>query len=267
MLDLAPQLKRLAGDDPDVFVMARKPHLAHYAGLEYMQYPHDLGGPDAFIGFAVEHDVRFIVYSEIERAHYPGSLFLAELERYAGVEQVYEDAMAVVYELGRGLTVDEAAVNTFTANLEHRLAVALERGDVELTFQLCVLISEASVRDGDWQTAATYLERAIAGMPRGASLEARKALANVKINLAQSYLKLMRHAEGVSLLEPVMSGIAALLPPDRQATAHACLARHQEHLGRLDLARRHLGLARDLYIAAGDMGHADDMRRHLETLR
>ncbi len=266
VLDTAPLLAHLAGDDTDAVVLARKPHLAHYAGLRYLEYPHELTDARDFLALAVAGGVRFIVVSDIERGHFPGNLFLGELDRYAGVVRVHQGETATIYELAADLDPDAAGVNEVTRDLERRLEEARRAGDGVLTFQLSLLAAEARARDGDLPAAAAHLEAGLAAMPPDDSPDARRAVANAKLNLAQTWYRLDRPRDGVDLLAPALLEIAELLPPGRQATAHFCLAGLQEKLGRLDLARRHFQQAHDLYLAAGDDRHAADMRRRLEAL-
>ncbi len=267
VLDIAPELKRLAGNDTDAFVMARKPHLAHYAGLGYMQYPHTLTDAADFLAFAVANDVRLIVYGDVERDYYPEHLYLGGLARYTGIERAFADGATVIYELARELTADAIVVSDVTADLSRRLVAARADGNATLTFQLCALIAEDRALDREWTAAAAYLEEGLSVMPRGESPAAQRAVTNAKLNLAQSYIRLERWVDGIALLEPALSEIGELLPPDRQATAHACLALHLEHDGRTAAALRYLARARDLYQAAGDTQSAENMRRRMEQLR
>ncbi len=264
VLDTAPLLARLAADGTDAVVLARKPHLAHYAGLRYLEYPHELTDAREFLALAVTGGVRFIVYGDIERAHFPGNLFLGELDRYAGVERVHQDEVVTIYELTGDLDVD--VVNELTRDLERRLDEARRSGDGVLIFQLSVLAAESRARDGDLPAAAAHLASGLAAMPPADSPDARRAVANAKLNLAQTWYRLDRHQDGIDLLTPALPEIAEFLPPARQATANFCLAGLGEKLGRLDLARRHFQQAHDLYLAAGDDRLAADMRRRLEAL-
>ena len=266
-LDLAPELKRLAGGEADVVLMARKPHLAHYAGMTYLQYPPVLGDADDFLDFASVGGVRFVVVGPVERGHYPERLYLTELSRYAGVERVYHDDETTVYELDPDLDAATPVINEVTVDLERRLTEARIAGAPIPIFQLNVLAAEARARDGDWETAAEHLESGLAALPASDQLEARKAIASALLNLARTYLKLGRNAEGIALLEPALREIAATLTPGHLANAQACLARLYEHLGNLDEAERYLSQAHNQYLTAGEPERAADMRRHLESLR
>lgn len=266
VLDLAPELRRLAAADPDAVVMARKPHLAYYAGLTYLQYPDELGDASDFLRFAAEHGVRFVVVGPVERGHYPESLYLEELSRYAGVERVYNDDETSIYELSSDLDTAAPAVNEVTADLERRLAEARAAGAPVPIFQLSVLAAEARVRDGDWETAARHLETGLAALPSSDQPEARRAIASARLNLAQTYLKLGRYGDGRDLLAPAMDEIAQVLPAVRRGDAHASLGRLLEHLGEMEEARRELGAAEAAYLSAGETTRAEDMRRHLEKM-
>jgi len=266
-LDLAPELKRLAAGEADVVLLARKPHLAHYAGMTYLQYPPKLGDVDDFLNFASKGGARFVVVGPVERGHYPESLYLAELSRYAGVERVYRDDETTLYELDPDRDATGPVINEITADLERRLSDAQVAGAPIPIFQLSVLAAEARVRDGDWEIAAERLETGLAALPASDEPEARKAIAAALLNLAQTYLKLGRNAEGVALLEPALREITATLTPGHLANAQACLARLHEHLGNLDEAERYLSQAHNQYLSAGEPERAADMRRHLESLR
>ncbi len=266
VLELAPELRRLAAGDPDAVVMARKPHLAHYAGLTYLQYPPELGDATDFLTFAAEHDARLVVVGPVERGHYPEALYLDELSRYAGVVRVHRDEAASIYRLDPGFEPGAQTTNEVMAERERRLAEARAAGDPVPVFQLAVLVAEAYVRDGDWETAALRLEEALAALPSSDHPEARLAIAAARVNLAQTYLKLERYAEGRDLLTPAMGELAAVLPAARRGDAHACLGRLLEHLGEMDGARRELRAAEAAYLEAGDAGRAENVRRHLGVL-
>jgi len=266
VLDLAPQLKRLAAGDDEARVLARKPHLAHYAELPYVQYPRELTGPTDFVAFAATREARFVVYSEIERNQYPESRFLGELSRYAGVTRAYEDGETVIYELAPGLSAAEAVVNAYAVDLERRLAEARENDDPRQVFGLSVMAAEARGMDGDLQAAARLLESGLAALPTDDAPEVRTAIANARLNLANTYLELDRPEDGIALLAPVLADLLRVLPSLRQAHVHLSLARLQERVGRTDIARLHYAHAHDLYLANGEGERVDEIRLLLEKL-
>lgn len=99
ILDVGPVLARLAGPASQDIVMARKPHIAYYSGLQFQRYPRQISGATAFLDHAHRHDVRYILYSGIERNHYPQQTFLRNLDSEPQVVRVHQDEYCIIYEL------------------------------------------------------------------------------------------------------------------------------------------------------------------------
>jgi 4-amino-4-deoxy-L-arabinose transferase-like glycosyltransferase len=86
------------GSDVPV-VMARKPHIAYYAGMRYLPYPQSFAGGSELLTFARRQQVQYIVYSTVERYFYPDRSFLKRLDVVDGVERIYRGRQIAIYEL------------------------------------------------------------------------------------------------------------------------------------------------------------------------
>jgi tetratricopeptide (TPR) repeat protein len=279
ILTLGPQLAQLAAADQQgarpqgqtktepAIVMARKPHVAFYAGMRFLPYPRQLGSMAQFVSLAVERNVRYIVYSGIERDHYPGQIFLRELDQAAGIQKIYADDYSIVYELTPGMTAGQAAENEVLVHLKQELQQARENNRPWQVFVLCYRIADQYLVDWDWGSAARYLEDGLSAGERVPTLEAKREVARMKTHLALAYYNLGRYRDAVRLLEASLISIEILEDDGILATAHAGLGQNYTKLGQNSLARQHLQRARHHYLVAGDDRNAQLMQRNIRALQ
>lgn len=84
---------------PPAALMARKAHLAHYAGLRYVPYPAMASGAQDLIDRARARGALFLVVGPIERQDLPEPTRLDHLDLVPGVRVVWRDAQTIIYRL------------------------------------------------------------------------------------------------------------------------------------------------------------------------
>jgi hypothetical protein len=81
-------------------VIARKPHIAYYAGLNPLMFPEKPENIEELVKFCHEQHVRYIVYSVIEAQFRPNLRSLISLDdNYPGLHQVYLNEYGVIYRV------------------------------------------------------------------------------------------------------------------------------------------------------------------------
>jgi hypothetical protein len=100
ILEAAEVLKNRipAGSAPRT-VMARKPHIAYYSGMEYVSFPNVVDDAGRLVAFARAKKADFIIFSPIENLYYPGSRFLQQLHKQPGVRRIYRAPNLILYEV------------------------------------------------------------------------------------------------------------------------------------------------------------------------
>ena len=88
-----------AAGGPPAVLMARKAHLAHYAGLRFVPYPAMANSPQDLIDRARARGAVFLVVGTIERQDLPEPTRLDHLDLVPGVRVAWRDAQTIIYRL------------------------------------------------------------------------------------------------------------------------------------------------------------------------
>lgn len=98
----APQWAHLNQDQGHArrpVLMARKGHLAHYAGLAYLPYPAVAKDPADLVARARARGADFLAVGQLERQPLADPASLDHLERLPGVREAWRDDQTIVYRL------------------------------------------------------------------------------------------------------------------------------------------------------------------------
>lgn len=80
-------------------LMARKAHLAHYAGLRYAPYPQMARDPQDLVDRARARGATFLAVGSIERGYLPDPAMLDRLDELPGVSVAWRDRWTLVYRV------------------------------------------------------------------------------------------------------------------------------------------------------------------------
>lgn len=248
-------------------VMARKAHLAHYAGLRYQPYPASINKLQDFFAFGWEHLVDVVAYSAIEREHYPHTEFLPRLDDCNGAQKIYDEEDIALFQCDRSLP-PRVAANSATLG---RMTAALERaeatGDVQHTFMICRALGAELKGKQEWEQASYYFQRALDLTPELPRPLSSAELDVLRLNLSLAHLRAGNHAAGLAVLGENLDNLSRAGDPEHVAMAHSLLAKHLNELGRRDEAYRHLVIARDMYHQLGRQDQVAVLEKALEDLR
>jgi 4-amino-4-deoxy-L-arabinose transferase-like glycosyltransferase len=208
VLPAARFLKEHAGGEAraeEKIVMARKAHVAYYAGTKYRMYPHRVLDGRELVAAAIELGADYVVYSRLEHACYPDAKWLGGLESEFGVERIYSEQDITIYELAGWLDLGS---REGAAGLEERLArlESFDRaGRRDAVMRTCAEIALLYSYNRDLEKAGNYLLSSLevaVGLPdaedrnRGVRV-LRSELARV----ADAFHGSGRHAEGAALID------------------------------------------------------------------
>ena len=81
-------------------IIARKPHVAHYAGLSPIMFPDDAETVEELISSCREKGVRYILYSAVEYSMRPKMRILYNLNiEHMGLEKVFTSRSGIIYRV------------------------------------------------------------------------------------------------------------------------------------------------------------------------
>jgi len=94
--------KALDNIEPDKSqkIIARKPHVAHYAGLSPIMFPDDAETVEELVSSCREKGVRYILYSGVEYSMRPKLRMLFNLNiEHQGLERVFSNRSGIIYRV------------------------------------------------------------------------------------------------------------------------------------------------------------------------
>ena len=86
-------------DGRPAVLMARKAHLAHYAGLRFAAYPAMARDQQDLVDRARAGGATFLAVGAIEREYLPDAAMLDHLDNLSGVSVAWRDAQTLVYRV------------------------------------------------------------------------------------------------------------------------------------------------------------------------
>ncbi len=256
ILPAAKSLAEQARESQLRVVMARKAHIAHYAGLEYQPYPATITSLQNFFAYAWEHQVDVVAVSDIEREYYPDAIFLPHLESSRGAQKIYEEDQVLLFKLDRSLPVAAAATNEIVIQLSRSLEAAETAGNRPRTFLILRALGAEYKAIQEWEKAADCFMRALQLTGDLPSPPSGEELDVLRINLSLALLRSGRFAAGAEVLGEDLAHLTREGDPTHLAMAYSLLARHLKELGRQEAAERYLEIAREHYR---ELGRADQV--------
>jgi len=233
-------------------VMARKAHIAYYAGMQYLRYPRIVMGPNEFLAYATRNDSDYIVFSLIEQKHYPDWYFLMELDSTPGVTRIYNKPEIMVYELGKWTNMRRAQGKQALEDYKARLREAKEEGNTERILQSYFNLAEFHSMNGDWDGMGTYLSDALAfaeALPDSAP--GRQFSGLFRLKLAQSRLLAGDYDACLSMLHEAAAMFENRSESENLAKANVMIAQAHQKKGNWNAALEHYRTARAVYLSIG----------------
>ena len=81
-------------------IIARKPHVAYFAGLEALMFPEKIRNIEDLVGFCHENGIDYVLYSGIEAGSRPYLRVLLNVnQKHSGLERVYHNRFGVIYRV------------------------------------------------------------------------------------------------------------------------------------------------------------------------
>lgn len=237
-------------------VLARKPHIAYYAGMRYERYPLHLEGDRELLTFAVERNVDYIVYSRIERMYYEDSAWLADLAVVDGVSRVLSDESIIIFEVAKRLDLDEAEGARRLTALIAELERLDDSGDTDATVRAFREMSMLYSYNGNPMRAGDCLARAVRAAQADPDREragplVRTLMADL-MSLSRTYFRLGRDSDGAELLENWLTEFEGLLTQSELKVMHTILSMHYTRQNQEADALRHAEEARRASAAVDD---------------
>lgn len=102
LTDLKTLGEQLGQYEPDKSkaIIARKPQIAYFAGLEYKMFPNNVTTIDGLVAYCKENGVDYILYSGVEAVYRPelDRLYYLNLEQ-PGLERLFHNKFGIVYKV------------------------------------------------------------------------------------------------------------------------------------------------------------------------
>ncbi len=254
VLQWAPEVRSLALETGSTTLMARKPHLAHYAGLEPVAYPQRVPGYLDFLDFAFNHQVDLIAVGSMERKVRGKTFILDFLDKAEGVSlgAVLDGLNVYYFDRSHGLAA--ASLDSTLRDLQGKLALAEGRphepGAAYERFSAGFDLASAYMTMAQWQDALNqfeYCANIINNNPGTVEMGDHDYL---KVSMAFCYLNLDKPTLGLVLLGENLAELSPQSDAYLTGLRHFVLGRLYYELQRRDPARRHLRLAYDAYQEA-----------------
>lgn len=246
-IELLGEVARHAGERP-LSVMARKAHIAHYAGMEYRPYPGLVTSAAGLLRAAAEREADYLVVGIIEREHLGTPGILDRLHLYEGTELVYEDDLTRVFGLdpaGEDYGIRPDIVEEGTAWWS-----IVEAGQAGQFLPAALELADDLSGDGELEWARDVMAAA------HASPEGRRD-PTTALYLSWLHLRLAEAEAGIAVLATLRDEVPEIVGTPVEAHFHGLLGRLQGTRGDTDAARAAFERARKLYE---DFGAADQTR-------
>lgn len=253
ILEAARFLRTNKAPDSTPVIMARKAHLAYYSGMRYQNYPQRWSSFRDFLDYVLNHQVRYIAYSDIERMYFRADEFMLYLHVNEGIDLFYRDDHTLVFSIAEWMNTSRVTSDMNNEDLVRIMNEAEKSEDPERILYACNNIADFHIAGGDWSTGAICYLRGmelIRILPD--NIVNTEILAYFRNYLSPVYLKLERYREGIKLQQKNIDFFTRLGDRNALARSHLLIYRHFEMLEEFDKARSHLQISHDLYLALGN---------------
>ena len=258
ILEAAPVLARQASASRPR-LLARKGHMAYYAGFDYTPYSTKVRSLEELVGLARSVNAEYIVHSSIEYLLLPHLLFLAVADTVPLLHEVYRGRNIRIFRLAddtRTTLSDTEKLGLLRANLRGAQA---QRHPWAL-FTACDDLARYHLQKQEFAAAAQRFQQALE-VARGAMHPEMQYIASdARYNLAGALLGLGRAEAAIPILRENVEYLAARGVPHALALNHQRLGVAYGMLGREEEARREQRLARELYPAGATAAGSESLQ-------
>jgi len=238
-------------------VMARKAHLAHYAGLEYRPYPSWFTSAADLLRVAGQREVDYLAVGVIERKSLIDEQALDHLDAYRGVELVFQDPSTRVFKLH--LDDPDFAIRGEVIELRQRRRDALAAGDTELALQQGLTLASLLSADEDYRAAHNLMREIYA-------TDAGRRDPAVGLDLSWLCLQVGDTASGLEVLQATLNTAPELLGTVAEARGLGLQGQLLAQQGDVVAARRYLAQAEILYRSLGSEQDARAVAAEIKRL-
>jgi hypothetical protein len=246
-------------------LMARKPHIAHYADMEFKFYPPASRDYYQFIGSILERDVDFAAYGVVEKAYDEGGLYGKWMDITPGFEKIYDEHGTVIYRIAEWLDLESSEGRAALASMRNEVKEAEEAGNRNRILNASYRLSRILMFNGEWEEAVIYSKKALSITRQSPELGRYSYLQ--QFNLSQSYLRIGKHEEGIAVLGKYTGSERPGINPGILANMHVLVSRHLVEMGRGDTAIGHLEKALELFEGLKDRTSVDYVEKEIGRLR
>ncbi len=264
VLRQAPRVRILAAETLSTTLLARKPHLAHYSGLDPVAYPSSIQGWDQFLSFALAHKADLIAVGPQERGILGETMILNYLDRAPGITRLEETDGLLIYHFNRN-----SGPQAFSADFPEfraRVVSATQTGDSNGVFVARFEWGLALMPLAQWEKAQSqlgYCKQMVTDDPGIIGTEDQDYLL---VNLAFIDLKLGDPQAGIALLGENLSHLSPVDDPYLQGLRHFVLGRLQADMGRTAEAKNNYQIAHSAYLKAGNKAAVQEVLLYLGHL-
>jgi len=264
VLEQAPKVRALAEEIGSASLLARKPHLAYYSGLEPLAYPNRITDFSDFLQFALDSETDLIAVGDQERAIGGETFILDFLDQARGISRLGEFNGLILYHLDRH--AEMAGSRAEFAEIRDRIMVAEEAGNDDEVFLSRFDLGMGLMSLGQWDPARIQLSSCLkmgTSIPGICDVE---DLDYLLVNLAFCHLNLTDSKGGLVLLG---ENLCNLTPTDdlyQTGLRNFVLGRLLMELKRTDEARELFQKAKSAYDEGGNDHAMKEAQLYLDHL-
>jgi 4-amino-4-deoxy-L-arabinose transferase-like glycosyltransferase len=242
-------------------MLARKGHLAYYAGFDFSPYSIRVGSLEELVRYARSVSAEYIVYSQVEYSMLPRMLFLAVADTVPLLQEVYRGRSIRVFHL----TEDTRTVLSDaerTALLLANLSAARTQGRPAALFIATYDLGRHYMQTQQFAEAARMLQWAIeVAQGPGGDPEMKELAASVRYHLAGAQLELRHPETAIHILQENLEYWETRGAPRAMAArTHQRLGRAYTMMGRDEEAHREERLAHELDPAIDAAARPESLR-------
>lgn len=266
VLEQAVVLRAQLPAHPEGSLLARKPHLAHYAGLEPVAYPQVISDWDFFWQYAFERDVKWVAVGPRERAVPGETRILDHLDEAAAVRRRLDAGGTALYELKTAARWQDWARIPRREELLEEARMALDVGDTVAAVGPFFDAGLVLVSIGDWDGAAPDLAQSLALWEEYPDSLEQADADYLRLTLALCRLELGQFRAGLEILGTSTGNLPIAFTESLEADRQYVTGRLLAGLDQPQRARGHLLRSLAMYEAEERREAARATRHYLQEL-
>lgn len=233
-------------------IIARKGHIAYYAGLDFVPYSTHVGSLEDLLRYAHREDAKYVTYSKIEYSLLPRMLFMAVTDTVPLLREIYRGPSVRVFQVPEGEPLSLSDADRHVLLLATLRAARVQNRSTSI-YLACSDLASYHLQRGGFAKAAAYASDAlrIAGSERD-DVSMERAAAVARHNLARAELGLGSPEVASTLLQENLDYFRSSGSRRDVARTRVMLANVYATVGRDEDARRERLLAHELDPANSD---------------